>query len=150
MATPSEENVAHPHAQMPYFYEVGNRLNELLGDVELSAFLSRTFKTRYHELVSRGLNTMTGEDVLKLSSKLSVEEQQLFEGGRVSVMSVEAWWRGEASSNGRPGAPSLQPTSTKLPPQALLAKRSSAGGTSEGVAGGAGAATAAPKLPRVT
>lgn len=73
-------------------------MNEFLGDVELAAFLSRTFRTRYQELVSKGLNTMTGEDVLKLSSKLCTEEQQLFEGGRISIMNVDAWWVGESAA----------------------------------------------------
>jgi hypothetical protein len=34
---------------------------------------------------------MTGEEVLSLHSKLSVEEQQLFEGGRISILSLEKW-----------------------------------------------------------
>lgn len=77
---------------------MGNKLNEHLKDVELSAFLSRTFKTRYYELISKGLNTMTGEEVLQLSSKLTVEEQQLFEGGRLSVGTIDSWLRGEHSA----------------------------------------------------
>lgn len=79
--------------QAPYFYEVGNRLNEFMQDPELSAFLSRTFKTRYHELIYKGLNTMTGEEVLQLSSKLTVEEQQLFESGRMSIQHMNSWLR---------------------------------------------------------
>lgn len=86
--------------QAPYFYDVGNKLNEFLKDVELSYFLTRTFKTRYHELIYKGLNTMTGEEVLQLSSKLTVEEQQLFEGGRISIQHVDGWLRGAPPSNG--------------------------------------------------
>ncbi len=82
--------------QAPYFYEVGNQLNHVVQDLELSRFLSTTFKTRYHELVSKGLNITTGEEMLKLASKLSVEEQQLFTGGRTSVNCVNSWWTGEA------------------------------------------------------
>lgn len=61
--------------------QVGIRCNALLRDTELSAHLSKTFKSRYQELISKGLNTMTGEEVLELNCKLSTEEQQLFEGG---------------------------------------------------------------------
>ena len=74
-------------------FQVGNRCNEFLHDVELAAFLTRTFRTRYYELISKGLNTMTGEEVLELYSKLSHEEQQLFEGGRVSIASTDRWLR---------------------------------------------------------
>mmetsp|Transcript_6723 Transcript_6723/g.14839 ORF Transcript_6723/g.14839 Transcript_6723/m.14839 type:complete len:209 (-) Transcript_6723:569-1195(-) len=81
----------------PYFYEVGNRCNDELKDVELSGFLMRTFKTRYHELISKGLNTMTGEEILELHSKLSAEEQQLFEGGRLSTSETDRWLRGDSS-----------------------------------------------------
>lgn len=75
----------------PYFYEVGSKCNECLQDVELSAFLQRTFKTRYYELISKGLSTMTGEEMLELCSKLSVEELQLFEGGKESIAETERW-----------------------------------------------------------
>ena len=34
---------------------------------------------------------MTGEEVLSLYSKLSSEEQQLFEGGRVSLVHFDSW-----------------------------------------------------------
>ncbi|KAL6750183.1 hypothetical protein V8C86DRAFT_1814467 [Haematococcus lacustris] len=85
----------------PYFYEAGNKLNELLRDEDLSVFLTRTFKTRYFELISKGLNTMTGEDVLQLSSKLSVEEQQLFEAGRISIAHMDSWLRGEVLGQAR-------------------------------------------------
>eukprot|EP00983_Pelagomonas_calceolata_P096171 1158099-Pelagomonas_calceolata.AAC.1 len=34
---------------------------------------------------------MTGEEVLLLCSKLSVEEQQLFEGGRISTVCFDSW-----------------------------------------------------------
>eukprot|EP00798_Chlamydomonas_sp_ICE-L_P014512 gene14512-20541_t len=92
----------------PFFYEasasklesgnwwlqcVGIKCNAFLHDVELSEFLTRTFKVRYQELISTGLNTMTGEQVLELQSKLSNEEQQLFEGGRVSIASINRWLR---------------------------------------------------------
>ncbi|KAJ9528023.1 hypothetical protein QJQ45_005710 [Haematococcus lacustris] len=60
-----------------------------------------TFKTRYFELISKGLNTMTGEDVLQLSSKLSVEEQQLFEAGRISIAHMDSWLRGEVLGQAR-------------------------------------------------
>ena len=79
----------------PYFYEVGNKCNECLMDVHLSSFLSRTFKTRYHALISMGLNTMTGEEVLELTSKLAVEELQLFESGRASIAETERWLKDE-------------------------------------------------------
>jgi hypothetical protein len=36
---------------------------------------------------------MTGEQVLQLSSKLSHEEQQLFDGGRLSMMRFDNWLR---------------------------------------------------------
>jgi len=39
----------------------------------------------------QGLNSMTGEEVLSLHSKLSVEEQQLFEGGRISTVCFDRW-----------------------------------------------------------
>jgi GINS complex subunit 3 len=79
----------------PYFFEVGNKCNECLQDVELSGFLSRTFKQRYHDLISKGLNTMTGEEVLELTSKLATEEQQLFESGRASIVETERWLKDE-------------------------------------------------------
>jgi len=34
---------------------------------------------------------MTGEEVLSLYSKLSAEAQQLFEGGRVSLVHFDSW-----------------------------------------------------------
>jgi hypothetical protein len=34
---------------------------------------------------------MSGEEVLELHCKLSVEEQQLFEGGRASITACERW-----------------------------------------------------------
>lgn len=77
----------------PYFYEVGNRCNEFLHSVELSGFLARTFKTRYQHLVSKGLDAVSGEDVLELQSKLSVEELSLFDVGRISVQETERWQR---------------------------------------------------------
>jgi len=42
-------------------------------------------------MVLQGLNSMTGEEVLSLHSKLSVEEQQLFEGGRISTVCFDGW-----------------------------------------------------------
>lgn len=93
--------------QAPYFYEVGNKLNAAyLRDVGFSRFLVNTFHTRYYELISKGLSSMTGEEVLVLHSKLSVEEQQLFEGGRVSTTHFDSWLQ-----NGKPAAgkrPSVQ------------------------------------------
>ncbi|PNH01340.1 putative DNA replication complex GINS protein PSF3 [Tetrabaena socialis] len=78
----------------PYFYDVGNKCNEFLQDLTLSAFLARTYATRYRELVSRGLSTVSGEDMLELQSKLSLEELAVFEAGRESVARAELWARG--------------------------------------------------------
>lgn len=83
----------------PFFYEVGNKINEFLRDAELSGFLSKTFQTRYYELLSKGLNTMTGQEVLELYSKLSNEELQLFEGGRLSIMETDRWLRAEVKTD---------------------------------------------------
>ena len=68
----------------PYFYKVGVKSNAMLKDTELSSYLSKTFRARYMGLIFKGLNTMTGEEVLELCCKLSTEEQQLFDGGRSS------------------------------------------------------------------
>lgn len=78
----------------PYFYDVGNKCNEFLHDLDLSAMLSKTYATRYRELISKGLSTVTGEDVLELQSKLSFEELSVFEAGRDSVTRTELWMRG--------------------------------------------------------
>ncbi|KAG2429282.1 hypothetical protein HXX76_011050 [Chlamydomonas incerta] len=78
----------------PYFYDVGNKCNEFLRDLTLSAFLSRTYASRYRELVSKGLSTVSGEDMLELQSKLSLEELSVFEAGRDSVARAEVWVRG--------------------------------------------------------
>ncbi|EFJ43402.1 hypothetical protein VOLCADRAFT_66001 [Volvox carteri f. nagariensis] len=78
----------------PYFYDVGNKCNDFLQDVSLSAFLSRTYATRYRELVSKGLSTISGEDMLELQSKLSLEELAVFEAGRDAVARAETWARG--------------------------------------------------------
>jgi hypothetical protein len=75
----------------PYFYEVGIKSNALLKSVNLSSFLLQSFRVRYMELISKGLNTMTGEEVLELCCKLSTEEQQLFDGGRQSILMTERW-----------------------------------------------------------
>lgn len=77
----------------PYFYDVGNKCNEFLHDVELSAFLAKTFKTRYQHLISKGLDAVSGADVLELQSKLSIEELQLFDVGRISVGETERWYK---------------------------------------------------------
>lgn len=95
----------------PFFYEVGIRTNCMLQDVELAMYLSKTFRIRYQELISKGLNTMTGEEVLELMSKLSTEEQQLFAGGRASIMATEKWLQNDHSASQffrarkRPSAP---------------------------------------------
>lgn len=78
----------------PYFYDVGNKCNEFMQDLELSALLSKTYATRYRELISKGLSTVSGEDVLELQSKLSFEELAVFEAGRDSVACTELWLRG--------------------------------------------------------
>lgn len=40
--------------QAPYFYEVGNKLNEMWEKSPIfSDFLVRTFRTRYYELISK-------------------------------------------------------------------------------------------------
>ncbi|GLC47286.1 hypothetical protein PLESTB_000225200 [Pleodorina starrii] len=78
----------------PYFYDVGNKCNEFMQDSTLSAFLSRTYASRYRELVSKGLSTISGEDMLELQSKLSLEELAVFEGGREAVARAEMWARG--------------------------------------------------------
>lgn len=75
----------------PYFYEVGKKCNDILQDVEVSNFLVRTFKTRYHELLSKSLNSLSGHEVLQLQAKLSTEEFCLFEAGRISVSETENW-----------------------------------------------------------
>lgn len=75
----------------PYFYDVGLKCNAFLRDLELAKFLIRTFARRYHELVSKGLNSLTGEEVLQQHSKLSMEEHVLFEAGRVSIAETERW-----------------------------------------------------------
>ena len=87
----------------PYFYDVGNKCNEFLRDPELSAFLTKTFKTRYQHLVSKGLDSVSGEDVLELQSKLSVEELQLFDVGRLSVAETGRWYR-DAKRRGKASA----------------------------------------------
>lgn len=83
----------------PYFYEVGIKANAMLQDAELSSHLAKTFKSRYQELISKGLNTMTGEEVLELHCKLSTEEQLLFEGGRASIMATEKWLQNSIGDN---------------------------------------------------
>jgi GINS complex subunit 3 len=83
----------------PFFYEVGIKCNAMLQDIELMAHLSKTFKVRYQELISKGLNTMTGEEVLELICKLSTEEQQLFDGGRASIIATEKWLINDISSS---------------------------------------------------
>jgi len=86
----------------PYFYEVGNKLNEMWERSPIfSDFLVRTFRSRYYELISKGLNSMTGEEVLLLCSKLSVEEQQLFEGGRISTVCFDSWLQMERPAAAR-------------------------------------------------
>ena len=40
--------------QAPYFYEVGNKLNEMWErSPDFSEFLVKTFRTRYYELISK-------------------------------------------------------------------------------------------------
>lgn len=42
------------YTQAPYFFEVGNKLNELSErSPTFSDFLVRTFRTRYYELISK-------------------------------------------------------------------------------------------------
>jgi len=44
----------HVTMQAPYFYEVGNKLNEMSErSPAFSDFLARTFRTRYYELISK-------------------------------------------------------------------------------------------------
>mmetsp|Transcript_11900 Transcript_11900/g.21355 ORF Transcript_11900/g.21355 Transcript_11900/m.21355 type:complete len:205 (-) Transcript_11900:326-940(-) len=81
-------------ANAPNFYDVGNKCNEFLQQLDLSTFLSRTFTTRYQELISRGLQGIANDDLLKLQSKLSHEETKLFEAGCQSVTDAERWSRG--------------------------------------------------------
>lgn len=88
----------------PYFYDVGNKCNEFAQDLTLSAFLSRTYATRYRELVSKGLSTVSGEDMLELQSKLSLEELAVFEAGRGSVARAEMWARGARQRGGSAAA----------------------------------------------
>jgi GINS complex subunit 3 len=78
----------------PFFYDVGNKCNQFLQDPGLSGFLARTYATRYRELVSKGLSTVSGEEMLELQSKLSLEELSIFEAGRNSVGRSEMWMRG--------------------------------------------------------
>ena len=57
--------------------------------------VSLTF--RYEQLISKGLNTMSGEEVLELNCKLSAEEQRLFEGGRASILAMQRWLQRDKS-----------------------------------------------------
>jgi hypothetical protein len=41
----------------------------------MAAFLQRTFKDRYHDMLSQALGVQTGEKVLRLEGKLSEEER---------------------------------------------------------------------------
>ncbi|KXZ51154.1 hypothetical protein GPECTOR_13g641 [Gonium pectorale] len=92
----------------PFFYDVGNKCNQFMQDLTLSDFLSRTYATRYRELVSKGLSTVSGEDMLELQSKLSLEELAVFEAGRDSVARAEMWARGA-----RPRSTAVVPPSRK-------------------------------------
>lgn len=78
-----------PFNNVNLLYCVSPRCNAMLQDIELSMFLAKTFRARYEHLISKGLNTMTGEEVLELSCKLSAEEQQLFDGGRASIVATQ-------------------------------------------------------------
>ncbi|KAG2454884.1 hypothetical protein HYH02_000715 [Chlamydomonas schloesseri] len=97
----------------PYFYDVGNKCNEFMQDLTLSAFLSRTYATRYRELVSKGLSTVSGEDMLELQSKLSLEELSVFEAGRSSVARAEMWSRGARLRTAAAAAPSRKRASAR-------------------------------------
>ncbi|GLI65624.1 hypothetical protein VaNZ11_009194 [Volvox africanus] len=94
----------------PYFYDVGNKCNEFMQDPSLSDFLSHTYASRYRELVSRGLSTVSGEDMLELQSKLSFEELAIFEAGRDSVARVELWARGARARSSTLGLPTRKRT----------------------------------------
>ena len=59
--------------------------------------LSHSIFARYEQLISKGLNTMSGEEVLELNCKLSAEEQRLFEGGRASILATQRWLQRDKS-----------------------------------------------------
>lgn len=76
----------------PYFYTVALGLQPFVyPDDALASFVVKTFRARYQELLSRAHTSDNGVEATKVQSLICVEEQCLFEAGRISMKATEDW-----------------------------------------------------------
>ncbi|KAL3133359.1 hypothetical protein ABBQ38_007231 [Trebouxia sp. C0009 RCD-2024] len=76
----------------PYFYSVALGLQpHLYSNDTLAPFVIKSFKDRYQELLSKAHTSDTGVEATRVQSLICVEEQCLFEAGRVSMKATEDW-----------------------------------------------------------
>lgn len=76
----------------PYFYTVALAIQpHLYSDDTLATFINKSFKDRYQELLSKAHTSDTGVEATKVQALICVEEQCLYEAGRVSMKATEDW-----------------------------------------------------------
>lgn len=75
----------------PYYYGVGRWLNKLQAEERLPAMVQSTWRSRYHELLVQSLTGDSAHETGELTSRLTREEQQLFEAGRTSVLAFDRY-----------------------------------------------------------
>lgn len=79
----------------PFFYRVGATLCTLGLDEHMPSLLLATWRVRYRQLLVPSLRGDSRHDSVELMSKLTVEEQRLFEAGHGGVLAFERYRGGK-------------------------------------------------------
>ena len=79
----------------PFFYRVGATQCALDLDEHMPALLLTTWRVRYRQLLVPSLRGDSRHDSVELMSKLTVEEQRLFEAGHGGVLAFERYRGGK-------------------------------------------------------
>lgn len=75
----------------PHFYRVGAALCTLGLEERMAEVLMGTWRVRYKQLLVPSLRGDSRHDSVELMSKLTLEEQQLFEAGHGGVLAFERY-----------------------------------------------------------
>jgi len=74
----------------PYYYDVGQDLSLLLKEADLHGILQKAFAQRYKMILDKSQN-MRNADTTEFTTRLTTNENKLFEAGYLSSIEYEKW-----------------------------------------------------------
>eukprot|EP00941_MAST-03F_sp_MAST-3F-sp1_P002868 g2868.t1 len=86
----ADPNVVNLRDRSPYFYQLGQKMSNMLGDDDLTPVLQKALALRYSKIMDCAFNS-SGEDTTYFTRKLTELELSIFRKAAESAKNISQW-----------------------------------------------------------